>query len=244
MTASFATRKKASADFISRKLDSALLNYKELHGTFPPAFICDPTGHPINSWRTEVVPYFWYNFRPGRDDYAGGPGYDYSEPWNGPNNAKLHLDQKPCDVFQCPSDHPPAAATTNYVAIVGPNTLWPGAAELPPLPMAQTTKKFLCSSFPAQTFSGWNRAIFLSIKRSTLSNPRKTAAVAPAQSISSQSSAQSAHSIPTSTKNRCANYWKETSPSPIINGCHAHGSAWACKPPHNIGKASFTRRTP
>jgi hypothetical protein len=80
----------------------------------------------VNSWRTEVITNFWYNFRPGRSDYAGGEGYDYTEPWNGPKNSKLHLDKTRCYEFQCPSDSNVEPAITNYVAVVGPNTMWPG----------------------------------------------------------------------------------------------------------------------
>ena len=111
----------------------ALLNYREMHGTFPPAYQCDKSGKPVNSWRAEVIPSFWYNFRPGRDDYAGGPGYDYAEPWNGPKNAKLNLDKERCYEFQCPSDNQ-EPAITNYVAVVGPNTMWPGCE--PAMPVA------------------------------------------------------------------------------------------------------------
>jgi hypothetical protein len=104
----------------------ALRNYHDRNGAFPPAFLCDKTGKPVNSWRTEVIPYFWYNFRPGRDDYAGGEGYDYCQPWDGPKNIKLGLDKKRCAAFQCPSAGSEEPALTNYVAVVGPNTMWPG----------------------------------------------------------------------------------------------------------------------
>jgi hypothetical protein len=112
-----------------------LRNYHDLHGTFPPAYLCDRTGKPVNSWRTEVVPYFWYNFRPGRDDYAGDEGYDYTEPWDGPKNAKrrygpdnarVPLDKYRCYEFQCPSAGSEEPAITNYVAVVGTNTMWSG----------------------------------------------------------------------------------------------------------------------
>ena len=118
-----------------KQVGLALLNYHEQHGTFPPACLCDESGKPVNSWRTVVVPYFWYNFRPGREDYAGGEGYNYAEPWNGPKNAKLRygpenakvaLDKHRCWEFQCPSAGSQEPAITNYVAVVGPNTMWPG----------------------------------------------------------------------------------------------------------------------
>jgi hypothetical protein len=82
----------------------------------------------VNSWRTLVIPYFWYAFQSGSYHTGGAPGYDYDEPWNGPTNAKrFSLDTVRCWPFQCPSaadrEEP---AITNYVAVVGPNTMWPG----------------------------------------------------------------------------------------------------------------------
>jgi len=119
----------------------ALLNYQQLHGTFPPAYLCDKAGKPVNSWRAAVVPYFSYNFRPGRDDYAGGPGYDDAEPWNGPKNsmlrygpqnAKVPLNKHRCEELQCPSDRKDEPAITHYVAVIGPNTMWPGGKAAKP----------------------------------------------------------------------------------------------------------------
>jgi hypothetical protein len=101
----------------------SLNNRHTLHGAFPPAYLCDETGKPVNSWRAEVIPDFWYNFRPGRSDYAGGEGYDYTEPWNGPKNAKLKLDKAECSHFQCVSDEHKAPSITDYVAVVGPDTM-------------------------------------------------------------------------------------------------------------------------
>jgi hypothetical protein len=110
----------------------ALLNYHQIHGSFPPAYLCDRAGKPVNSWRTEVIPSFWYNFRPGRDDYPGGEGYNYTEPWNGPKNIGMHLDRTRCWEFQCPSDRNNEPAVTDYVAVVGPNTMWPGCTAAKP----------------------------------------------------------------------------------------------------------------
>ena len=121
----------------------ALRNYCDRHGALPPAYLCDKAGKPVNSWRTEVIPYFWYNFRPGRDDYAGGEGYDYSEPWNGRKNARLGLEKKRCWEFQCPSDENREPATTDYVAVVGPGTMWPGSKPAKPAPDGSDREKIL-----------------------------------------------------------------------------------------------------
>lgn len=121
--------RRATCCYNLQRIGSALRSYHETYGSFPSAYLCDKAGKPVNSWRTQIVPYFWYSFRPDPDE---GQGYDYGEPWNGPNNAKLRygpfpLDTHRCWDFQCPcvagSEEP---AITNYVAVVGPNTMWPG----------------------------------------------------------------------------------------------------------------------
>ena len=51
--------------------------------------------------------------------------YDFSEPWDGPNNSKLA--EKMPAIFRCPSDEE-NKNETNYVAVVGPETAWPGSS--------------------------------------------------------------------------------------------------------------------
>ena len=50
--------------------------------------------------------------------------YDFSEPWNGPNNIKL-LDSMPSN-FACPSRFDNPTKLTSYVVITGPGTMFPG----------------------------------------------------------------------------------------------------------------------
>jgi type II secretory pathway pseudopilin PulG len=75
-----------------KRIGLALHNYHQAHGTFPPAYVTDEQGRPIHSWRVLILPYF--------DGKATNFGYDFSEPWDGPNNIKL-LDRMP-DVYRCP----------------------------------------------------------------------------------------------------------------------------------------------
>lgn len=53
--------------------------------------------------------------------------YSFSEPWNGPNNSKLIGMSR---LFKCPSERSAKLDTTNYVAIVGEGTIWPGAESV------------------------------------------------------------------------------------------------------------------
>lgn len=99
----------------------ALHNYQRENRCFPPAYIADKRGHPMHSWRVLILPYI--------DDSAAKlyQQYKFDEPWDGPNNKKL-LAACPkwyiCPTAQFSRSRTPAE--TNYVAVVGVNTAWPG----------------------------------------------------------------------------------------------------------------------
>ncbi len=94
----------------------ALHNYHATHGQFPPAYLADESGKPIHSWRVLILPYI--------EEDSLYKSYDFSEPWDGPNNSKL-ADRMPRS-FWSPSE-PPSTTYTNVVLITGPGTVFPGA---------------------------------------------------------------------------------------------------------------------
>ena len=98
----------------ARQLTLALLNYEDVHGTFPPAYVTDKNGKPMHSWRVLILPYL------GRNDLY--QAYDFDEPWDGPNNSKLAA--IPLEFFKCPSSKG-AMTDTNYMAVIRPRTAWP-----------------------------------------------------------------------------------------------------------------------
>jgi hypothetical protein len=49
--------------------------------------------------------------------------YRFDEPWDGPNNRKLLDTRLRC--YECPSEES-EEPRTSYLAVVGPQTLWPG----------------------------------------------------------------------------------------------------------------------
>lgn len=100
------------------QLLAALHNYHDAHGRFPPAYIADENGTPIHSWRVLILPYI--------DQVALYDAYDFSEPWNGPNNSKL-INQMP-RMF-CSATERQSNCFTNIVAITGPETAFPGSAS-------------------------------------------------------------------------------------------------------------------
>lgn len=102
------------------RISFALRNYEATHGSLPPAYIADDQGRPMHSWRVLILPEMGYNSLYRR--------YSFSEPWNGPNN-RLLLDEMPED-YRCLNERNEGASTTNYVAVIGKDTMWPGSTPL------------------------------------------------------------------------------------------------------------------
>ncbi|MGE5326609.1 MAG: DUF1559 domain-containing protein, partial [Deltaproteobacteria bacterium] len=92
---------------------------QDRYGSLPPAAVVDASGKPVHSWRVLILP-----FLGGEEVYAK---YDFNEPWNGPNNSRLQaeLPEWFADRFHCP-DGRSGPTMTNYFAVIGSKTLWPG----------------------------------------------------------------------------------------------------------------------
>jgi prepilin-type processing-associated H-X9-DG protein len=96
----------------------ALQNYESRYGVFPPAYVADANGRPMHSWRVLILPQL------DRADLYRA--YRFDEPWDGPNNSKLHGEMMP--ILCCPGDTPSQGKPhTSYVAVMGEHTAWPGA---------------------------------------------------------------------------------------------------------------------
>ena len=105
------------------QLGFALQNYHERYGSLPPAYLRDTTDRPAHSWRILINSVFVCTT--DLNDVGGRfQRYRFDQPWNGPNNRRLEDEPR---IFFCPSD-PHAADTprTDYVAVVGEDTAWPG----------------------------------------------------------------------------------------------------------------------
>ncbi|NLE39494.1 MAG: DUF1559 domain-containing protein [Pirellulaceae bacterium] len=117
LTASRVAAQRAQCTNQLRQLGAALLSYHGAHGSFPPAYVADANGKPMHSWRVLILPYLDYEELYER--------YRFDEPWDGPNNRKLHGEIVKC--FRCPSQNTVAnPRATSYVAVVGPRTAWRG----------------------------------------------------------------------------------------------------------------------
>ncbi|MBC7822061.1 MAG: DUF1559 domain-containing protein [Planctomycetaceae bacterium] len=96
-----------------KQIAQALHQYHDAYGSFPPAYVLGEDGQRWHSWRVLVLPQL------GHDHLY--QQYHFDEPWNGPRN-RLLLDKMP-SVFRCPVVK--SKELTNYVAVVGPQTVWP-----------------------------------------------------------------------------------------------------------------------
>jgi prepilin-type processing-associated H-X9-DG protein len=101
-----------------KQIGLALHNYHDVYGSFPPASVADASGKPMHSWRVLILPFL--------DQQSLYGEYDFSEPWDGPNNRRL-LDRMPL-VYACPSHaNPPGNTNTAYVVPVGEHCIFRGS---------------------------------------------------------------------------------------------------------------------
>ncbi|QDU57805.1 DUF1559 family PulG-like putative transporter [Aeoliella mucimassa] len=100
-----------------RQISLALINYREVHGVFPPAYTVDEEGNPLHSWRTLILPYL--------EQMELYDQIDLTKPWDDPVNA----DARKANVwiYQCPAESSDVSTHTNYVAVVGDDCIFSGS---------------------------------------------------------------------------------------------------------------------
>lgn len=104
-----------------KQIGLALYNYESVYRSLPPAFVADENGKPMHSWRVLILPYL--------DQKPLYDSYNFSEPWDGPNNNRL-LSQMPA-VFRCPSDPGATGGThTGYAGVFGDHSVFRGSAPV------------------------------------------------------------------------------------------------------------------
>lgn len=100
-----------------KQIGLALHNYHDVYRTFPPAYVADENGKPMHSWRVLILPFL--------DQQALYKQYDFSQPWDSPENQSV-LDHMPA-VFRCPSNADETSTTTSYAGVFGPECIFRGA---------------------------------------------------------------------------------------------------------------------
>jgi hypothetical protein len=97
-----------------RRVASAMMNYRQQYGCFPPAFVADKNGKPMHSWRALLLPYL-----------EGTPvPYNYDQPWDSPGNRGFT--EKAYKDYQCPSRFGGKRSATSYMMVVGPHGISDG----------------------------------------------------------------------------------------------------------------------
>lgn len=97
-----------------KQIGLGLQNYYDVYNCFPPVYTTDENGRPMHSWRVLILPFIEHE--------ALYELYDLNEPWDGPHNSLLA--NQPPSVFLCPGEGAVPSANTDYVAVVGPETIW------------------------------------------------------------------------------------------------------------------------
>jgi prepilin-type processing-associated H-X9-DG protein len=114
--------RRASSAVHLQQIAQAMMAYKNQYGVFPPAYVADAAGKPMHSWRVLLLPFL----------NEGGlhRQYDYSQPWDSPQN--MLLASRIPEVYVGPGD-PSAAAgyETSYLVIVGQGSVFPGSVSVP-----------------------------------------------------------------------------------------------------------------
>ncbi len=95
----------------------AVVNYHDTYGEYPPAYIAGSDGKPMHSWRVLILPFLEQQELYDR--------YDFSQPWNSETNLKIAGEMP--EIFRFHGSGDTGSVTTNYLAVVGENTVWPGA---------------------------------------------------------------------------------------------------------------------
>jgi hypothetical protein len=88
------TRITTKSDVCKRfiwQISIAISVYVDEYGTYPPPVTFDNEGKAMHSWRALILPYVDETLK-----------YDYSVPWDHPNNIPLH--NKMPLVFRCPCE--------------------------------------------------------------------------------------------------------------------------------------------
>ena len=97
-------------------------SYYDKYGHLPPAYVADPDGKRIHSWRILLAEHGNLRFP---------VQYDFNKPWDHGNNQRV-ADYRPI-MYACPSDPVTQKNNrlTNYFVITGSNTPFPGSRTVP-----------------------------------------------------------------------------------------------------------------
>jgi hypothetical protein len=95
----------------------AVAKYHGQHRHYPPAYAADAAGQPMHTWRMLILPYL--------EQRALHDRYDFNAPWDA--DANVNLATLMPKTYALDVDYRRGLSITNYAAVVGAQTVWPGA---------------------------------------------------------------------------------------------------------------------
>jgi Protein of unknown function (DUF1559) len=111
------TRRREMCENQLHSLAKAVLLYDQSQNMLPPAYSVDPKGEPALSWRALILRAI------EREDLFSQ--FDLAKKWDDFANTKSS--SVDIDLFHCPANpNLTTDGTTDYFAVVGPHTAWPG----------------------------------------------------------------------------------------------------------------------
>ena len=105
-----------------KQIGLAMWSYRSMNGDYPPAYVADEHGNPLYSWRVLLLPFMEQTYLYNQ--------FDFESAWDSP--ANLAVTETTMQVFQCPSKSPRTEPFTDYMVVVGPETMFPGAESTGP----------------------------------------------------------------------------------------------------------------
>jgi prepilin-type processing-associated H-X9-DG protein len=99
-----------------KQIALAMHNYHEVYGCLPPAYVADENGRPMHSWRTLLLPFV--------EEQALYDQYDFSQPWDSPENSAVT--GQAVQAYCCPASKDAPSTQTSYLVITGPGALFDG----------------------------------------------------------------------------------------------------------------------
>jgi prepilin-type processing-associated H-X9-DG protein len=95
----------------------AMNSYSAKYGCYPSAYTVDKQGRRIHSWRVLLLEFL---------DHDLYTQYDFSRPWDSPDNLAVADGMKQNGPYQCPSEQAHCSLNTSYVMLVGPQAFSDG----------------------------------------------------------------------------------------------------------------------
>ncbi len=100
-----------------KQISLALNNFESAHKTFPPAYTVDADGKKLHSWRALILPYL--------EQQELYDKIDFSKSWDHPANEEARKASVPS--YTCPSLRRLPDGHTTYLAVVAPDSCFPGS---------------------------------------------------------------------------------------------------------------------